>query len=190
MKFDKIIKKIILVMGIVLALTLLIYLMVVMLYKKDYRTELNERKLEVYEEIQEEMYMPNGIFDLKQNYEGNQDLKDFYKNIKDFYELVIEISKLKEEKIEEYYQENNYMITRITGIKSVEDFQSFASYSRQHGKLNSLVNANIETDTFKNSTKSLNFRITFNFDNEKKLTYEVSLMNYLSNIIAKYKEVQ
>ena len=106
MKFDKIIKKIIPVLGIILIIVLLAYVMLVVLNKSDYRTELNERKLEVYEELQEEMYMPNGIFDLKQNYEGNQDLEDFYKNIKNFYELVIEISKLKEEKIEEYYQEN------------------------------------------------------------------------------------
>lgn len=183
----KYIKRIIIILVI---LIIILYLAINLIKKQDYRAEFNKKELEVYAEMQKEMYMPNGMFLLKQNYIGNQDLKEFYINLKEVYEELIKISKVDENKIENYYQKESARLKNLLGISNLEDFEKFANYSKKHGKLEKFLSADIDTESFKKLSNYLKFEITFKFDENKELKYEVKLMNNSSNGLARYKEIQ
>ena len=191
MKKQEKVKKIIPILVCVLvAIAIIAYIVFVIFNKSDYRLEYNDMKVETLKEMEKEMYMPSGVFQLKQNYEGKQELKSFYKNLKDFYEEVIVISKLKDNKIESYYDKNPATVKNATGITNLEDFKKFAEYTKKHGKLKEFNSAQIDTDSIKNTLSALEFKITLIFDDGKELEYKVRFMNNKSSTVAKYSVVE
>lgn len=173
------------IMPIILFVLLLLLILISI---KLYRKQNIITKDEVYKQMQAEMVMPNGIFELKKNYEGDYDLKDFYKSIRDFSGEIIILSKKDEKNLEKYYKKHEKEIKRTANIKTYEEFKLLKEYSRSKGKLKSLVRANIDTDSFKSNKKYLEFDLTLIFDSDRELKFHVQLMNKESyGKVAKYQ---
>lgn len=144
-------------------------------------------KTEVYNKMKQEMVMPNGIFNLKKNYKGKNDLDDFYKSINSLYRVIIELSDKDDKKIEKYFEENRLDIKQNIGIENIESFKKLGEYSKKHGKLKNFNSANISANSFNDTYQYLKFNMVMNFDEGKELEFEVNLMNRRTIPVAKYQ---
>ena len=184
---SKKLKKIILILALLIVLLILI-LIIAKLYKEQQKSSNKLNTASTYDKMKQEMVMPNGIFMLKQTYKGNVDLQDFYRNIKDLSDEMIMLSKKDEKNLEKYYDKNKDEIKEKTSMKDYESFKSLVKYSKSKGKLKSLTNANIDTNSFEDSDEYLKFDMTLLFDSNIDLKFKVYLKNNKSYInIAKYK---
>ena len=180
-------KKIIIILALLIILLVLI-LIIAKLYKEQKKSSNDYDINRTYNEMIQEMVMPNGIFMLKQTYKGNVDLQDFYRSIKDLSDEMIKLSKKNEKSLKKYYDKNKEEIKEKTSMKDYESFKSLVEYSKSKGNLKSLTNANIDTKSFEDSNEYLKFDMTLLFDSNIDLKFKVYLKNNKSYInIAKYK---
>ena len=180
-------KKLIIILALLIILLVLI-LIIAKLYKEQKKSSNDYDINRTYNEMIQEMVMPNGIFMLKQTYKGNVDLQDFYRSIKDLSDEMIKLSKKNEKSLKKYYDKNKEEIKEKTSMKDYESFKSLVEYSKSKGNLKSLTNANIDTKSFEDSNEYLKFDMTLLFDSNIDLKFKVYLKNNKSYInIAKYK---
>lgn len=132
---------------------------------------------EVYHQMMKVMVMPNGIFQLKTNYKGSEDLQEFYISIKDFSKIIVELSNKNEEQQDKYYEENKTKIKKVSGINSTEKFEKLKGKINETGNLKDIINADIDTNSFKESKRGLKFKIKFIFPENKYMNFNVELLN-------------
>lgn len=183
-------KKIMIVIIVLLIILTILLVLTAFLYKKQSQNRsFNKIKADTYKEMKQEMVMPNGIFQLKKNYSGDNDLKDFYRSIFNYSRGIISLSQKNEEDLEKYYDKNKTEIKSEIGTKTIEEYKQLWNYVQKVGKLKNLNTATINTDSLKNTKKYLEFYITFNFDENKELKFYVQLNNRKVTPIAIYKIV-
>lgn len=172
----KIYIKRLLVLCFILLILILMACICINLAKTD-EEDFEEYKAKVYKKMMEVEVMPNGMFELKQNYKGDHDLQEFYESLRSFSNEIIVLSKKDEKNLEKYYEENKEEIKKSTGITEFEKFKELKEYIRQQGEVKSLVTANINTTSFEDTGKYLQFNIDFNYEDGKKFSFKVHLMN-------------
>lgn len=150
--------------------------------------DFDDVKAEIYEEMKKEMVMPNGVFQFKKNYSGDNDVKDFYRSVYTLSRGLINLSKEKIKDVDQYYEKNKVEIRNTFGITSLEEFRKLYEYVISFDKLKGFNSASIDTDSIKNKKKYMEFNMTFVYDGDKTLKFNVRFMNSTSeNVLAKYK---
>ncbi len=171
---------------LILIVFLIVLIVGLSMYKYLIPTKNETEKLDTYENMMEEMIMPNGIFELKTNYEGDNDLKEFYKSIKRLGEYTIEISSKSDEEID--VEEINNNLKEKYGVINSEDVIKFY----RSIKIEDVYNATIDKNTIEKNNKGLKFNMTIEYDDgEEKVLYKVELLNklYSGNFI-KYTYIE
>ena len=166
---------------ILIAIALIVVLVVVgyAIYKK--RADANKNtsilydseREEVYHKMMEEMIMPNGIFQLKSKYKGDNDLRDFYKLLKQLGDYTVTISNYSDKDIKNKYEDISNKLENEYGVTNSEELIEF--YSNK--KLKEIKNATIDIDTIKTNSSSMNFDITFDYNEDIKIEYSVVIQN-------------
>lgn len=147
---------------------------VYVIYKKYQKPPQDVTRLEVYNKMMDEMVMPSGIFELKRSYNGDNNLRDFYKSIKRYGEYTREISSYLDSKIE---NENDTIKNTLKNDFNVSNAEDVIEYYRGLN-IENVYYATIDTETMKSTSKYLKFKMTIEYnDGEKKVPYEVKLSN-------------
>lgn len=185
------VRRLIILLAIILLILIAIIVILNVVYKnRDARAEFNDMKVETYAQMSQTMYMPNGIHALNQEYDGSIDLDDFYTNIFDFYNLAMDISKLKDKKIEKYYEKNENQLREVMGVTSLEEFKEIAQYISKYGELETFTSATIDVNSFKKQSRFLCFKMNFAFDSSKILEFDVMLRKFPAANVAYYDIVK
>lgn len=144
-------------------------------------------KTEIYEEMKNEMVMPNGVFQLKKNYSGDNDVKDFYRSVYTLSRGLINLSKENIKDVDKYFEKNKTEIRNTFGITTLEDFQKLHEYVKSFDKLKGFNSASIDTDSIENKKKYMEFDMTIVYDGDKNLKFNVRFMNNNSErVLVKY----
>ncbi len=165
---------------IIIAVILIIILVVVyVVYKKNSNVNKNtsimydSEREEVYEKMMEEMIMPNGIFQLKSKYKGDNDLKDFYKLLKQLGDYTVTISNYSDKEIKNKYDDIREKLENEYGVTNSEELIEL--YSNK--KLTEIKNATIDINSIKSSSLGIDFNITFDYNDDIKIGYIVAIQN-------------
>lgn len=177
-------KVILMVMILVILLGFITYFYIQAKKNKDFY----QIKNEVYEEMKNELIMPTGVFQFKKNYDGENDVKDFYRSVYSLSRWIIDVSKVKEKRVDKYYEKNKDSIKQNYGITSLEDFKKIKNYIASFDKIKGYNSAKIDTDSIKNTKECIEFDMTLVYDGTKELKFHVQFMNSDSKkILVKYK---
>lgn len=183
-KKRKIRKLITILIAILIVLLIIIAVFLIKEKNENYKVEYNKMKAETYAQMSQTMYFPNGIHQLNAEYDGNVDLDEFYESIYDFYHIIMEMSELKEKKVEKYYENNLNRIKEVMNITSLEEFKTIVNYVSQYGALETFSSATIDTESFDSQSRFLCFKMNFAFDTTKVLNFDVMLRRYKSSNVA------
>lgn len=183
-KKRKIRKLITILIAILIVLLIIIAVFLIKEKNENYKVEYNKMKAETYAQMSQTMYFPNGIHQLNTEYDGNVDLDEFYESIYDFYHIIMEMSELKEKKVEKYYENNLNRIKEVMNITSLEEFKTIVNYVSQYGALETFSSATIDTESFDSQSRFLCFKMNFAFDTTKVLNFDVMLRRYKSSNVA------
>lgn len=183
-KKRKIRKLITILIAILIVLLIIIAVFLIKEKNENYKVEYNKMKAETYAQMSQTMYFPNGIHQLNTEYDGNVDLDEFYESIYDFYHIIMEMSELKEKKVEKYYENNLNRIKEVMNITSLEEFKTIVNYVSQYGELETFSSATIDTESFDSQSRFLCFKMNFAFDTTKVLNFDVMLRRYKSSNVA------
>lgn len=183
-KKRKIRKLITILIAILIVLLIIIAVFLIKEKNENYKVEYNKMKAETYAQMSQTMYFPNGIHQLNSEYDGNVDLDEFYESIYDFYHIIMEMSELKEKKVEKYYENNLNRIKEVMNITSLEEFKTIVNYVSQYGALETFSSATIDTESFNSQSRFLCFKMNFAFDTTKVLNFDVMLRRYKSSNVA------
>lgn len=133
----------------------------------------DKKREEVYEKMMEEMIMPNGIFQLKSNYKGDNDLEDFYKLLKQLGDYTVVLSNYSDKEIKNKYETINNKLENEYGVTNPEELMDFY----RDKKLTEIINATIDISTIKPNSLGLSFDITFDYNDDIKINYSVVIKN-------------
>ena len=133
----------------------------------------DKKREEVYEKMMEEMIMPNGIFQLKSKYKGDNDLEDFYKLLKQLGDYTVVLSNYSDKEIKNKYETINNKLENEYGVTNPEELMDFY----RDKKLTEIINATIDISTIKPNSLGLSFDITFDYNDDIKINYSVVIKN-------------
>ena len=133
----------------------------------------DKKREEVYEKMMEEMIMPNGIFQLKSNYKGDNDLEDFYKLLKQLGDYTVVLSNYSDKEIKNKYETINNKLENEYGVTNPEELMDFY----RDKKLTEIINATIDINSIKPNSLGLSFDITFDYNDDIKINYSVIIKN-------------
>lgn len=133
----------------------------------------DKKREEVYEKMMEEMIMPNGIFQLKSKYKGDNDLEDFYKLLKQLGDYTVVLSNYSDKEIKNKYETINNKLENEYGVTNPEELIDFY----RDKKLTEIINATIDISTIKPNSLGLSFDITFDYNDDIKINYSVVIKN-------------
>jgi len=170
--------------AILIIVTLIIVLMTAVcimyvMHKKSENSDNNtsimydRKREEVYEKMMEEMIMPNGIFQLKSKYKGDNDLEDFYKLLKQLGDYTVVLSNYSDKEIKNKYESINNKLENEYGVTNPEELIDFY----RDKKLTEIINATIDISTIKPNSLGLSFDITFDYNDDIKINYSVVIKN-------------
>ncbi len=130
-------------------------------------------KVEIYKETMKEKIWPNGMLHLKNNYEGKNDLDDFYIILKSYGDYTVSLSNKKiftNKDTEEMISALRYDF-RVSNPEKVLEFYK--------GKtLDNILTCSIDGDTMENERDGLVFNMTFDYnDGAEKILYKVKVLN-------------
>lgn len=134
---------------------------------------------------------PKGMSKLYGEYNGKNSLNDLYRSLYIVSRELIDLSKEKINNVDKYYEKNKIEIKNTFGITSLEDFKKLQDYVKKIGKLKEYKSAAIDTDSIKSQKKYMEFDITFVYDGNKNLKFNVRFMNSNSeSALVKYKVIE
>lgn len=160
------------------------FLVLIYVYKKMNPSRNDLSKLEIYDEMMDEMIMPNGIFNLKSNYEGDNDLRDFYRSIKKLGEYTKRISLYNKDEVN---SENETIKNELEEKYGVTNPENVINYYKDL-KVENVYYATIDSKTLEKTNKGLRFYMTIDYnDGNIGVLYKVELLNKINpNGFVKY----